>query len=71
MIVYADGTKFDSVRFKVGFAYAEVTEEPVPLRFENRAGREIAVVPDVDCRASPETCTRLKTTDFAMEFPLW
>lgn len=71
LIVYADRSKFDSVRFKVSFAYGKTSEDPVALRFEGGEGAEISVVPRADCKAEPETCRRLKTTDFSTEFSLW
>lgn len=71
LIVYADRSQYDSVRFKVSLAYGKSTDEAVALRFETGPGAEIALTPQVDCKAEPETCRRLKTTDFATEFSLW
>ncbi|WP_375408721.1 hypothetical protein [uncultured Methylobacterium sp.] len=71
LIVYADRSQFDSIRFKVSLAYGKSTDEAVPLRFETGPGAEIAMAPEADCRAEPEICRRLKTTDFATEFSLW
>lgn len=71
LIVYADRSRYDFVRFKVSLAYGKETDEAIPLRFETGPGAEIALAPDRDCRAEPETCRKLKTTDFATEFSLW
>ncbi|MBX9931747.1 MAG: hypothetical protein K2Y56_09460 [Methylobacterium sp.] len=71
LIVYADRSKFDSIRFKVGLAYGKIDETPVPLRFASDQGDEIAVVPKADCATDAAVCQRLKTTDFATEFSLW
>lgn len=71
LIVYADRSQFDSIRFKVSLSYGKSTDEAVPLRFETGPGAEIALTPDADCRAAPEICRRLKTTDFSTEFSLW
>lgn len=71
LIVYADRSKFDSVRFKVGLAYGKIDEDAVPLRIAGSPNEEITIVPKADCGTDPAICQRLKTTDFATEFSLW
>ena len=56
-MVYADRDRFDFVRFEVGLAYT-------------KADGTLRLTPHVDCGAEPETCGRLKRTDFATEISL-
>ena len=71
LIVYADRDRFDFVRFEVSLAYTKGDEPPVLLTFETAPNGTLALKPDADCRADPQTCDRLKTTDFGTEFSLW
>ncbi|GEP06221.1 hypothetical protein [Methylobacterium oxalidis] len=71
LILYADRTQFDFLRVEVSFAFAKSDEAPVPLHFAAGEGGRLSLMPRADCRAEPETCRRLKTTDFATEFSLW
>jgi hypothetical protein len=71
LIVYADRDRFDFVRFEVSLAYTKGDEPPVLLTFETAPDGTLALKPDADCRADPQTCDRLKTTDFGTEFSLW
>ncbi|MCK2054870.1 hypothetical protein [Methylobacterium sp. 37f] len=71
LIVYADRDRFDFVRFEVGLAYTRGDDPAVQLRFVTGTNGTLALRPRADCRTEPETCARLKTTDFATEFSLW
>ncbi|MDB5648430.1 hypothetical protein [Methylobacterium sp.] len=71
LIVYADCDHYDFVRFEVSLAYTKADDPAVRLRFETAADGTLALRPRADCKAEPETCERLKTTDFATEFSLW
>ncbi|MEA1834234.1 hypothetical protein U8607_19255 [Methylobacterium durans] len=71
LILYADRTQFDFLRVEVSLAYAKADEPPVRLRFRAGEGGRLSLSPQADCGAEPETCRRLKTTDFATEFSLW
>lgn len=70
LIVYADRTQYDFVRFAVHLAYAREDDPPVRVRFATDDGM-LVLKPNADCKAEPETCRRLKTTDFSTEFSLW
>lgn len=70
LIVYADRTQYDFVRFEVRLAYAREDDPPVRIRFAVDDGL-LVLKPEADCKAKPETCQRLKTTDFGTEFSLW
>jgi len=67
LIVYADRSRFDAVRFTVSLVYAK-EGEAVRLRFDTGRAGDLALVPATACPA--DTCP-LKTTDFATEFSLW
>jgi hypothetical protein len=71
LIVYADRDRFDFVRFEVGLAYTKGDEPAVLLTFEMVPDGTLALKPRADCRAEPQTCERVKTTDFGTEFSLW
>lgn len=71
LIVYADRSKNDFVRFEVSLVYAKEDDPPVKLRFEEAEHGRLTLGPRADCRTDPEPCRRLKTTDFAAEFSLW
>lgn len=68
VVVYADRSRFDSVRFEVSLAYEKETDAPVRLRFENRPHSKLSLVPAAPCTGDP--CP-LKVTEFATEFSLW
>lgn len=70
LIVYADRTRYDFVRFAVHLAYTREDDPPVRIRFATEDGL-LVLKPGPDCKAEPETCRRLKTTDFSTEFSLW
>lgn len=71
LIVYADRDRFDFVRFEVGLVYTKADDPAVRLRFETAPDGTLALRPRVDCGTEPQTCERLKRTDFATEFSLW
>ncbi|MBY0256849.1 hypothetical protein [Methylobacterium sp.] len=71
LIVYADRDRFDFVRFEVGLAYTKADEPPLHLTFATAPDGTLTLRPKADCGVAPETCARLKTTDFATEFSLW
>ncbi|MGU3360018.1 hypothetical protein ACLBWX_06770 [Methylobacterium sp. M6A4_1b] len=71
LIVYADRDRFDFVRFEVSLAYTKGDGPPVHLTFETGPDGTLALKPKADCRAEPQTCEPVKTTDFATEFSLW
>ncbi|WP_238296436.1 hypothetical protein [Methylobacterium soli] len=71
LIVYADRTRYDFVRFEVSLAYEKEDDLPIKLRFEMGRDGTLALRARADCRAEPSSCTRLKTTDFGTEFSLW
>ncbi|KAB1072935.1 hypothetical protein [Methylobacterium soli] len=71
LIVYADRTRYDFVRFEVSLAYEKVDNLPVKLRLETGRDGTLALRARADCRSEPRSCTRLKTTDFGTEFSLW
>lgn len=71
LMVYADRERFDFVRFEVGLAYTKADDPAVRLRFETASDGTLVLRPRVDCGIEPETCERLKRTDFATEFSLW
>ncbi|TXM68133.1 hypothetical protein FV218_18565 [Methylobacterium sp. WL69] len=71
LIVYADRTQYDFVRFEVSLAYAKEDDPAVELRFDLSSAGALILTPRADCKATPEACKRLKTTDFGTEFSLW
>ncbi|MBY0295896.1 MAG: hypothetical protein K2X71_07655 [Methylobacterium sp.] len=71
LIVYADRTQYDFVRFEVSFAYTREDDPPVRLRFEADRDGALALKPRAECRADPAPCRPLRTTDFGTEFSLW
>lgn len=71
LIVYADRTKYDFVRFEVSLAYAREDDPPVRLRFETAHDGSLALKPRADCTGPAQTCAALKTTEFGTAFSLW
>jgi hypothetical protein len=71
LVVYADRSQFDFVRFEVSLAYERTEDAPVPLRFETEPDGRLALRPKATCAGGTEPCARLKTTDFATAFSLW
>jgi len=71
LIVYADRTRYDLVRFEVGLAYTKDGDLPVRLRLEANAKGVLTLSPTADCRTEAARCERLKMTDFGTEFSLW
>ncbi|GAB6845243.1 hypothetical protein HNR00_004790 [Methylorubrum rhodinum] len=68
LIVYADRTEFDAVRFEVRLAYAREDAAPVRLRFETQGDGTLGLAPAAAC---PAPNCPLRSTDFATEFSLW
>ena len=71
LIVYADRTRYDFVRFEVSLAYEKEDDPTIKLRFETGGDGTLVLRTRADCRAEPGSCKRLKTTDFGTEFSLW
>jgi len=71
LIFYVDRTRFDSVRFLVSLSYNKLSESPVPLVFAVGADQRISAAPGPGCRAEPQACEGLTTTDLGTEFSLW
>lgn len=68
LIVYADRTEFDAVRFEVRLAYAREDAAPLRLRFETQGDGTLGLAPAAPC---PAPNCPLRTTDVATEFSLW
>lgn len=71
LIVYADRDRFDFVRFEVSLVYTKGDEPPVLLTFETGPDGTLTLKAKANCQAEPQTCERLKSTDFGTEFSLW
>ncbi|CAO4135529.1 hypothetical protein [Methylorubrum extorquens] len=71
LIVYADRTRYDFVRFEVSLAYTKEDDPPVKLRFEMGKEGSLTLKPGADCQAEHGSCKQLKMTDFGTEFSLW
>ena len=71
LIVYADRTRYDLVRFEVRLAYTKDNDLPVRLHFEVSTKGTLTLAPDAGCRTEAGRCERLKTTDFGTELSLW
>ncbi|MCJ2010421.1 hypothetical protein [Methylobacterium sp. J-092] len=71
LIVYADRTKYDFVRFEVRLAYTKDDDLPVRLRFEINSKGNLTIKPATDCETQAGRCERLKATDYGTEFSLW
>ena len=71
LIVYADRTRYDFVRFAVTLAYARDDDPSVQLVFALAGDGALTLAPRADCRTDPDPCRRLKTTDFDTELSLW
>jgi hypothetical protein len=71
LIVYADRTQYDFVRFEVSLAYTKEDDLPIKLRFEVNSEGSLTLRPGTDCQAEPGACKGLKMTDFGTEFSLW
>lgn len=71
LIVYADRTQYDFVRFEVNLAYTKEDDPPVKLHFEVNGQGSLMLNPSANCQAEPGRCKGLKLTDFGTEFSLW
>lgn len=71
MIVYADRDRFDAIRFQVRLWYSKESDPPIPLVFVINEHGHLSAEPAEPCRAEPDRCAGLKTTDFATELSLW
>lgn len=68
LVIYADKSRYDSVRLQVNLVYQKEADAPVPLRFARKPNGTLAIEPETDC--PPGRCA-LQVTDFATEFSLW
>ncbi|WP_128565557.1 hypothetical protein [Methylobacterium crusticola] len=71
LIVYADRTQYDFIRFQVRLAYIKDDNQPIRLGFKLNSDNTLAFEIKSDCRAESSICDKLKTTDFGTELSLW
>lgn len=68
LVIYADKSRYDSVRLQVNLLYQKETDAPILLRFARKPDGTLAIEPEPGCAAG--RCAP-HVTDFATEFSLW
>jgi hypothetical protein len=71
LIVYADRSRYDFVRFDVSLVYTRDDDPPVRLRFEQGPDGVLQLRPREACGTAPDPCRLLRSTDFSTQFSLW
>ncbi len=71
MIIYADRSRFDAIRFQVRLWYSKESDPPIPLVFEVDDQGQLSAELAPSCMEEHDNCQGMKTTDFATEFSLW
>ncbi len=71
LIVYADRSRYDFVRFDVSLVYTRDDDPPVRLRFAQAPDGALRLEPRAACEAEQAACRALRSTDFSTQLSLW